>query len=261
MNEPAPDALVREVRIGKRLVGDGHPCFIVGEIGINHNGDVNIAKKLIEVAEAAGCDAVKFQKRTPELCVPQAQRTVMRETPWGYIPYMEYREKVEFGLGEYKEIDSYCRENDIIWFASCWDQPSVDFIKEFDVPCYKIASATLTDDHILRHTRAPGKPVLLSTGMSTLPEIDHAIETLGTHNLILLQSVSTYPAYYDELNLRAIATLRQRYGLLVGYSGHETGLASTVAAVALGAVWLSATLQWIARCGDPIRPHHWSRQV
>ena len=235
MNEPSPGLNAKEVRIGKRLVGDGHPCFIIGEIGINHNGDVNIAKKLIDIAEAAGCDAVKFQKRTPELCVPPSQRNVMRETPWGYISYMEYRERVELGLAQYEELDRYSRENDMIWFASCWDQPSVDFIKQFKVPCYKIASATLTDDNILVHTRTAGKPILLSTGMSTLPEIDHAIETLGKNDLMLLQSVSTYPAHYEELNLRAIATLRERYHLLVGYSGHETGLASSVAAVALGA--------------------------
>jgi len=224
-----------EVQIGPAKVGDGHPCFIVAEIGINHNGDVDVAKKLIDVAEAAGCDAVKFQKRTPELCVPPAQRNVMRETPWGYISYMEYREKVELGQAQYEEIDRYCRESDIIWFASCWDQPSVDFIHQFSVPCYKIASASLTNDSLLRHTRCLGKPILLSTGMSALPEIDHAVETLGNGDLVLLQAVSTYPANYEELNLRAIATLRERYHLLVGYSGHETGLASSVAAVALGA--------------------------
>src|SRR5271154_5551368 len=132
------------IKIGSINVGDGQPCFIIGEIGINHNGDINIAKKLIDVAEAAGCNAVKFQKRTPELCVPQAQRSVMRETPWGYISYMEYREKEEFGKEQYQEIDKYCREHGIIWFASCWDEPSVNFMEQFNSPCYKIASATLT---------------------------------------------------------------------------------------------------------------------
>ena len=224
-----------EIKIGSTVVGDGHPCFIIGEIGINHNGDIQIAKKLIDVAEAAGCNAVKFQKRTPELCVPSAQRAVMRETPWGYISYMEYREKVEFGQAEYQEIDSYCREQGIIWFASCWDAPSVDFIKQFNVPCYKIASASLTDDKLLTATQTAGKPVLLSTGMSSLVEIDHAVKVLGKENLILLHAVSTYPAHYEELNLKAIITLRERYQVPVGYSGHETGIASSVAAVALGA--------------------------
>ena len=223
------------IKIGNINVGDGQPCFIIGEIGINHNGDINLAKKLIDVAEAAGCNAVKFQKRTPELCMPQEQRTVMRETPWGYISYMEYREKVEFGREQYEVIDSFCREHGILWFASAWDEPSVDFMEKFHVPCFKIASATLTDDNLLKHTRSTGKPILLSTGMSSLEEIDHAVEVLGTKDLILLHAVSTYPAYYEELNLKAIPALRERYKVPVGYSGHETGIASSVAAVALGA--------------------------
>lgn len=216
-------------------MGRDQPCYVIGEIGINHNGDIEIAKKLIDVAEASGCNAVKFQKRTPELCVPMAQRTQMRDTPWGYITYMEYREKTEFGQAEYEEIDRHCREVGIAWFASCWDEPSVDFMQRFNIPCYKIASATLTDDNLLKHTRATGKPIVLSTGMSTLAEIDHAVEILGTKDLILLHAVSTYPAHYNELNLRAIQTLRDRYKVPVGYSGHETGIASTVAAVALEA--------------------------
>ena len=223
------------VRIGNKLVGDSQPCFIVGEIGINHNGDIEIAKKLIDLAEAAGCSAVKFQKRTPDLCVPMAQRDQMRDTPWGYISYMEYRERVEFGQAAYEEIDRYCRECDIMWFASCWDEPSVDFIQRLNAPCYKIASATLTNDRLLKHTRQTGRPILLSTGMSTLAEIDHAVDLLGTANLILLHSVSTYPAYYHELNLGVIQTLRDRYKVPVGYSGHETGIPTSVAAVALGA--------------------------
>jgi len=229
------DGVATAVRIGSTLAGDSHPCFIIGEIGINHNGDIEIAKKLIDLAEAAGCTAVKFQKRTPELCVPMEQRNQMRETPWGYISYMEYRNRTEFGRAEYEEIDRYCRECGIMWFASCWDEPSVDFIQSLNVPCYKIASAGLTDDKLLRYTRKTGRPILLSTGMSTLAEIDHAVEVLGTANLMMLHSVSTYPAYYNELNLRAIQTLRERYKVPVGYSGHETGIASTVAAVALGA--------------------------
>lgn len=223
------------VRIGNRLVGDNQPCFIVAEIGINHNGDIQMAKRLIRVAVACGCDAVKFQKRTPELCVPQAQRSHMRDTPWGYISYMEYREKVEFGQAEYDEIDRYCREQGVLWFASCWDEPSVDFIEKFNPPCYKIASASLINEALLKHTKSTGKPLLLSTGMSSIDEVDKAVEVLGKDNLILLHTVSTYPAKYEELNLRAIATIRDRYRVPVGYSGHETGIATTVAAVALGA--------------------------
>ena len=224
-----------EVLLGERPVGDGHPCFVVGEIGINHNGDIEIAKRLIQVAAAAGCNAVKFQKRTPSICVPEAQRTIMRETPWGYISYMDYREHVEFDIEAYREIDRHCRKHEIRWFASCWDEPSVEFIEQFDVPCFKVASASLTDEPLLRRIRATGKPVVLSTGMSSLEQIDRAVAILGSHDLILLQAVSTYPARYDELNLRVIGALRERYGVPVGYSGHETGLASSIAAVALGA--------------------------
>ena len=223
------------VRIGGVLVGPGQPCFVVGEIGINHNGDVDIAARLIDVAAVAGCGAVKFQKRTPELCVPAAQREIMRETPWGYVSYMDYRSRIEFGEAQYREIDRHCRERQIMWFASCWDEPSLEFVEQFDPPCYKIASACLTDLPLLQSTRALGKPILLSTGMSSVEQIDDAVETLGTDGLILMHAVSTYPARYEELNLRVIQTLRERYDVPVGYSGHETGLASTVAAVALGA--------------------------
>jgi N-acetylneuraminate synthase len=224
-----------DINIGGKRIGDHQPCFIVAEIGINHNGDIEIAKELIRVAKKAGVDAVKFQKRTPEHCVPLEQRHVMRETPWGYISYMEYREKVEFGIDQYNEIDTYCKENDIAWFASVWDEPSADFINQFNVPCYKIASALLTNDSLLNYVRTKKQPVLLSTGMSTLEEVDHAVEILGKENLILLHTCSAYPAHYDELNLRVIPLLKDRYGIPVGYSGHETGLPSTVAAVTLGA--------------------------
>ncbi len=223
------------IKVGPKIVGPDNPCFIIGEIGINHIGDIEIAKRLIQIAAAAGCDAVKFQKRTPSVCVPMAQRDLMRETPWGYISYMDYRERVEFGVEDYAEIDAHCRAHGVQWFASCWDEPSVEFIEQFDVPCFKIASASLTDEALLKRTRATGRPVLLSTGMSTLKQIDRAVEILGKEDLILLHAVSTYPARYDELNLRVMATLGDRYDVPVGYSGHETGLASTVAAVALGA--------------------------
>lgn len=227
--------MIRTVRIGDRLVGDGQSCFVMAEIGVNHNGNMDIAKRLIDVAVLAGCDAVKFQKRTPEICVPIAQRQTMRETPWGYISYMAYREKVEFGLEQYREIDEYCKARNLKWMASCWDEPSVDFMSQFDVPCFKIASATLKDRNLLKHTRGAGKPILLSTGMSNLADVDEAVEVLGTNDLVLLHAVSTYPAEYDELNLRAILTLRERYEVPVGYSGHETGIPSSVAAVVLGA--------------------------
>jgi N-acetylneuraminate synthase len=222
------------VQIGQHSLGEG-PCYVIAEIGINHNGDVGVAKQLIDVAKAAGCNAVKFQKRTPELCVPEAQRDMPRETPWGIMSYMEYRRKVEFGREEYEEIDRHCKESGISWFASCWDDESVGFIRDFDTPCFKIASACLTDLELLTHTRAAGKPIMLSTGMSTLEQIDIAVETLGTEDLVILHACSAYPARYQDLNLRAMDTLRKRYDVPIGYSGHETGLPSTVAAAALGA--------------------------
>ena len=223
------------IRIGNRLVGDGQPCYVIAEIGINHNGDLELAKKMINVAVSAGCDAVKFQKRTPEICVPLAQRAVMRETPWGYITYMDYRDKVEFGRDQYHAIDKHCREKGIMWFASCWDIPSVDFMKEFDVPCYKVASATINNEALLKHTRNVGKPLIISTGMSELADVDKMINLMGTENLAILHAISTYPANYDELNLRAIPAMKARYQIPVGYSGHETGIVTSAAAVAMGA--------------------------
>ncbi len=225
----------RTVSIGGRLVGEGQPVYIVAEIGINHKGDVEIAKRLIDAAVHAGCDAVKFQKRTPELCVPPEQRNQMRETPWGYISYLEYRYRVEFGLEEYQEIDAYCRSKGITWFASCWDEPSVDFMEQFDRPCYKIPSAALTDAELLQRIRLTGRPVLLSTGMSSLEQIRAAVYLLGTDKLVILHCTSTYPCPVEELNLRVIETLRREFDCPIGYSGHEVGLPTTVAAVALGA--------------------------
>jgi len=222
------------VKIGGRLVGKGQPCYIVAEIGINHNGDIDIAKRLISLAAASGCDAVKFQKRTVEVVYSAEELARPRESPYG-ITNGELKYGLEFGVEEYREIDSYCKMVKIPWFASSWDEASVDFIAQFDVPCFKIASACLTDDNLIRHTRAAGKPLIVSTGMSTVREIDHAMQILGKDDLVLLQACSTYPANYNELNLNAILTLRDRYGVPTGYSGHETGLASTVAAVAMGA--------------------------
>jgi len=224
---------VRTVQVGKKLIGDGQPCYIVAEIGINHNGNIDLAKRLISVAVAANCDAVKFQKRTVDVVYPPEELARERESPFG-TTNGELKYGLEFGLDEYREIDAYCRSANMPWFASCWDEASVDFIDQFDVPCYKIASASLTDDNLLRHTRAKGKPIIMSTGMSTIEEIDHAVEVVGTHELVLLHACSTYPADYEELNLRAIPVMRARYDVPVGYSGHETGIPSSVASVVLG---------------------------
>lgn len=237
MSTNASSETPKAVRIGQRLVGDFEPCYVVAEIGINHNGDLDLAKRLISVAVAAGCDAVKFQKRTIDVVYSADELARPRESPFG-TTNGDLKHGLELDYYDYQEIDAYCRASKIAWFASAWDEKSVDFIERFNVPCYKIASASLTDDGLLRHTRATGKPIVLSTGMSTLEQIDHAVEVLGKDNLILLHACSTYPAYYEELNLRAIPTMRKRYGVPVGYSGHETGIASTVAAAVMGACFV-----------------------
>ena len=225
-----------EIQIGDRKVGPGHPTYIIAEIGINHNGSVDIAKLLIDAAVKAGVDAVKFQKRTPEICTPRDQWDKMRETPWGYIRYIDYRHKVEFGLDEYQEIDRYCKEKGITWFASVWDEPSVDFLEQFDPVAYKIPSAALTDHNLLRHVRATGRPVILSTGMSTMEQIRAAVGVLGQDDLVIMHATSTYPCEPDELNLRMIQTLQREFpDVPIGYSGHEVGLVTTAVAVALGA--------------------------
>jgi N-acetylneuraminate synthase len=223
-----------EVILGDRAVGDGHSCYVLAEIGINHNGDTQIAQTLIDVAALAGCEAVKFQKRTVDVVYTPEELAKPRESPFGETNG-ELKRALEFGQAQYEQIDAYCRNKPMAWTASGWDEASVDFIDQFDPPFYKIASASLTDDALLRHTRAKGKPIVLSTGMSNLDQIDHAVEVLGTEDLILLHCCSTYPSHYAELNLRAIPVLRERYGVPIGYSGHETGIASSVAAVVLGA--------------------------
>ncbi len=226
----------REIRLGNRLVGDGHPTYIVAEIGINHNGDLEIARQMIDAAVHAGVDAVKFQKRTPEVCTPPEQQKQMRETPWGYITYLEYRYKVEFNQEQYQEIDRYCKEKGIPWLVSVWDEPSVDFMEQFDTPAYKIPSASLTDHNLIRRARATGKPLILSTGMSTMQQIHKAVQVSGEENLVLMHCTSTYPCEPEELNLKMIKTLRREFpNVPIGYSGHEVGLVPSAVAVALGA--------------------------
>lgn len=225
--------------IGTRVVGAGHPVYITGEVGINHNGDLGTAFALIDQAAAAGCDAVKFQKRTPEVCTPRDQWEIERDTPWGRMTYIDYRHRVEFGAEEYGEIDKHAKERGIAWFASPWDIDSVDFLEQFDVPAHKVASAALTDDELLRKLRATGRTIILSTGMSTMRQIRHAVEVLGSDNIILCHATSTYPAPAAELNLRMIHTLQREFpNVPIGYSGHETGLQTSLAAVAMGAVFI-----------------------
>ncbi len=224
------------ISIGDRIIGDGAPVFVIAEIGINHNGSVDIAKKMIDGAVKAGCDAVKFQKRTPEICVPKDQWNIERDTPWGRMTYIEYRHQVEFNKEQFGEIVDYCRKKKIIWFSSCWDEEAVDFIESFNPPLFKLASASLTDDDLLLKHKKLNKPLMMSTGMSTIEEIDGAVDLFGIKNLLLAHSTSAYPCKNEELNLKMILTLKERFpSVPIGYSGHEVGLAPTWAAVALGA--------------------------
>jgi len=227
--------MAKAVKIGDQWVGEGHPTYVVAEIGINHNGDIEVAKRLMDAAKHAGVDAVKFQKRTPELCVPPEQRGQMRETPWGYITYLDYRYKVEFDAEQYAEIDRYGREIGITWFASVWDEPSVDFLEQFNPVAYKVPSAALTDHGLLRKLRATGRPVILSTGMSREDQIRKAVPLLDIDNLVICHTTSAYPCDPEELNLRMVHTLKAEYDCPIGYSGHEVGLIPSVVAVGLGA--------------------------
>ncbi len=227
------------IAIGERLIGAGQPTYVIAEIGINHNGSLEMTRKLIDGAVLSGCQAVKFQKRTPELCVPRDQWDIERDTPWGRMTYLDYRRKIEFGEAEYRQIDKYCRERDIQWTASCWDEPSVEFMEKFNPPFFKAASASLTDHSLLKKMKATGRPLMISTGMSTIEEIETAVSAIGTDQLLIAHSTSAYPCKLEELNLKMIPTLLSKYpGVQVGYSGHETGLIPSCAAVTLGASFI-----------------------
>jgi N-acetylneuraminate synthase len=257
--------MLKKIKIGNRWIGEDEPCFIVAEIGINHNGDLGIAKKLISAAVLAGCDAVKFQKRTIDVVYTAEELNKPRENPFGPTNG-DLKRGLEFGKKEYVEIDNYCKENNIIWFSSTWDEDSVDFIEQFNPPCFKIASASLADDNLLKHTLATNRPIILSTGMSTLEQIDHAVEVLGKENLIILHCTSTYPSKLEELNLKCIQTLNERYALPVGYSGHDVGLATTVAAVSLGACFVERHItldraMWGSDQAASVEPHGFAQMV
>jgi N-acetylneuraminate synthase len=257
--------MANKIKIGNRWVGDDEPCFVVAEVGINHNGDLDIARKLILAALLAGCDAVKFQKRTIEVVYTPEELAKPRESPFGKTNG-DLKRSLEFGHEQYKVIDDYCREHKILWYASCWDEASVDFIEQFNPPCYKIASPCLTDDSLLSYCRRYKRPIILSTGMSTLEQIDHAVRVLGTEDLILMHCTSTYPSKSDELNLKAIQTLKRCYNVPVGYSGHEVGLSTTVAAAVLGACMVERHItldraMWGSDQAASVEPHGFVRLV
>ena len=228
----------KTIQMGEVKVGAGFPVFMVAEIGINHNGDIQAAKKLIDAAFACNWHCVKFQKRYPDVCVPEHQKNQLRDTPWGKITYLEYRYKVEFCEPEYQQIDAYCKEKPIAWTASVWDVPSLKFILGYDVPFIKIPSAKIVDHELLKQAADSGKPVVLSTGMSELSEIDAAVALMERHcpdNFVLMHTNSVYPTPTEDLNLNMINTLQKRYSCIVGYSGHEYDLEPSVIAASLGA--------------------------
>lgn len=222
------------VKIADKLIGDNYPCFIIAEIGINHNGSVELAKKMIDIAVTTGCDAVKFQKRTVDVVYTKEELAKERKSVFGNTNG-DLKRGLEFDYEQYKEIDEYCKVKKIMWFASCWDEQSVDFMEQFDIPCYKIASACLTDDNLLKYTKSKGKPILISTGMSTMEQIEHAVNILGEDNLIIYHCTSTYPSDSFEMNLKVIPEFKKRFNCPIGYSGHERGISPSVMAVVLGA--------------------------
>ena len=255
----------RTIQIANHQLGQGCPCFVIAEIGINHNGDVETALKLIDAAVDAGCQAVKFQKRTVDLVYTPEELSKPRENPFGKTNG-DLKRGLEFGLDEYRVIDTYCRDKGILWFVSSWDKSAIDFIEAFDPPCHKIASACLTHDDLLRHFQATGRPLILSTGMSTMDQIRHAVDLLGPDNLILAHSTSVYPSKVEMLNLRTIQTLQQAFDCPVGYSGHEVGLQTSVAAVALGACLIERHLtldraMWGSDQAASVEPHGFARLV
>jgi N-acetylneuraminate synthase len=257
--------MAKAVEIGGRLVGAGHPCYVVAEIGINHNGDLETAKRLIDAAVLTGCDAVKFQKRTVDVVYTAEELAKPRENPFG-TTNGDLKRALELGEEAYAAIDAYCKERKIAWFASCWDEGAVDFIERFNPPCYKIASASLTDDGLLTHHRRTGRPIVLSTGMSTVEQIDHAVEVLDRDNLLVMHTTSTYPSDIKDLNLRVLPMLAERYGVPVGYSGHEVGLPPSVAAVALGACMVERHItldraMWGSDQAASVEPQGFSRLV
>lgn len=222
------------VNVGGKIIGDNYPCFVIAEIGINHNGSIELAKQMIDIAVTTGCDAVKFQKRTVDIVYTKEELAKERKSVFGNTNG-DLKRGLEFNKEQYQEIDAYCRRKGIIWFASCWDEQAVDFIDTFDPPCYKIASASLTDDKLLKYTKSKGKPILMSTGMSTMNEIRHAVSIVGEDNLVLFHCTSTYPTDANEANLKVIETLKKEFSCPIGYSGHERGLTPSILAVAVGA--------------------------
>jgi len=211
--------------------------YFIGEIGINHNGDIGITKKLIDAVNACNWDCAKFQKRNPDVCVPEHQKNKIRSTPWGEMTYIDYKYQVEFDKSEYNYINQYCGEKPIDWSASVWDLDSLNFLLQYDLPFIKIPSAMITNHELVEESAKTGLPIIASSGMSTLKEVDDVVNLIlkYTDNFVLMHTNSSYPTPKKELNLSLIPFLIDRYKCVVGYSGHEEDLEPTVIATALGA--------------------------
>ena len=214
--------------------------FLIAEIGINHNGSIKIAKKLIDLAKQYNFDAVKFQKRNPDISTPEKQKHIVRSTPWGDITYLKYKKKIEFNYKNYKEIDKYCKSKKIKWFASPWDIDSQKFLKKFNLKYNKIASAMLTNYELLDEVAKQRKTTFISTGMSNLKDISKAIKIFKKRKckFILMHCISSYPCPIEKLNLNTIITLKNKFKCEVGYSGHETSVSPTLFAYFLGANYI-----------------------
>ncbi len=214
--------------------------FLIAEIGINHNGSIDLAKKLIDLAKKCNFDAVKFQKRDLEICIPEEQKNIIRETPWGRISYINYKKKIEFEKKEFKKIDTYCKKINIPWFCSAFDINSLKFLKQFKLKYNKVASAVLTNIPLITEIAKQRKFTFVSTGMSEFKDISKAVKIFKKYkcNFVLMHCVSTYPASEKDLNLNTIKTLKSFFKCKTGYSGHESSVSPSIAAWFLGADYI-----------------------
>ena len=214
--------------------------FLIAEIGINHNGSLQLAKKLIDLAKKYGFDAVKFQKRNPDVSTPEYLKETIRSTPWGEITYLKYKKKIEFGYKEFKEIDKYCKKKKIIWFASAWDIESQKFLKKFNLKYNKVASAMLTNFKLIEEIAKERRKTLISTGLATLKDIEKCVKIFkkAKCKFVLMHCVSAYPCPPEKLNLNTIISLKKKFKCEIGYSGHETSVSPTILAYYLGAKYI-----------------------
>ena len=227
------------IKIGNKIIGEGYPCFIIAEAGVNHNGELALAKKLVDIAVASGADAVKFQKRDIDSMLTKEAQNKPYAGPHSYgETYGEHRRALELKDFDFFELKKYCDDRNIIFLASGWDRKSIDFLDELGVEAFKVASADLTNTPFLEYIAKKGKPMIISTGMANMDEVERAVNTIREINeqFIIMQCTATYPCKFEDVNLNVIKTYKEKFGPLVGYSGHELGIAITLCAVVMGAV-------------------------